>query len=94
VARFQSTLTDVVSDERYPADFDQRHTVNIYSGYRWSGRTSVSARFRYGSNSPFTDRKRRLTLFLEVINVLNRDDFAAQKARPLHHPDHARTTGW
>ena len=50
----KSTLTDTVANEIYAADFDQRHTVNIYSGYRWSGRTSVSARFRYGSNVPFT----------------------------------------
>jgi hypothetical protein len=100
--------------ETYPADFDQRHTVNIYSAYRWSGRTSLSARFRFGSNFPingyfeprgeqwtvssgrnqarlpeyarldlradraFTYGKRRLTLFIEVINVLNRDNFRAQ----------------
>ncbi len=38
--------------ERYYADFDQRHTVNTYVGYRWSGRTSLSARWRYGSNFP------------------------------------------
>jgi hypothetical protein len=110
-----SQVTDTVNPETYPADYDQRHTVNIYSGYRWSGRTSVSGRFRYGSNFPlngyfeprsddlwmlsternqsrlapyarldlradrtFTYRKRRLTLFLEVINVLNRDNFRAQ----------------
>lgn len=111
----KSTLTDTVSNESYPADYDQTHTVNIYSGYRWSARTSVSARFRYGSNFPFTAyvqprgddlwvlssdrnqarlpdyarldlradraftyRKRRLTLFLEVINVLNHDNYRAQ----------------
>jgi hypothetical protein len=38
--------------ERFPADYDQRHTMNTYLAYRWSGRTSVSARFRYGSNFP------------------------------------------
>jgi outer membrane receptor for ferrienterochelin and colicin len=111
----KSTLTDTVTGETYPADYDQTHTVNIYSGYRWSARTSVSARFRYGSNFPFTAyveprgddvwvlssernqarlpdyarldlradraftyRKRRLTLFLEVINVLNHDNYRAQ----------------
>jgi hypothetical protein len=111
----KSTLTDTVLSETYPADYDQRHTVNIYSGYRWSDRTSVSARFRYGSNFPltayleprssdvwtlsternrarlpeyvrldvradraFTYRKSRLTLFLEVVNVLNHDNFRAQ----------------
>lgn len=108
-------LTSVVPPERYAADYDQRHTINIYSAYRWSGRTSVSARFRYGSNFPtngyfeprgtdiwtlserrnltrlpeyarldmradraFTYRRRRLTLFVEVINVLDRDNFRAQ----------------
>lgn len=38
--------------ESFPADFDQRHTVNAYVGYRWSGRTSLSARYRFGSNFP------------------------------------------
>jgi hypothetical protein len=97
--------------ESFPADFDQRHTVNAYVAYRWSGRTSLSARMRYGSNFPmvgyiaqdaagyllssqrnglrlpaysrldlhadrtFTYRKSRLTLFLEVVNVMNRDNY-------------------
>ncbi len=38
--------------ERFYADWDQRHTVNAYVAYRWSGRTSLSARWRYGSNFP------------------------------------------
>jgi hypothetical protein len=38
--------------ESFPSDFDQRHTVNAYVAYRWSGRTSLSARMRYGSNFP------------------------------------------
>jgi outer membrane receptor for ferrienterochelin and colicin len=97
--------------ESFPADFDQRHTVNAYVAYRWSGRMSLSARYRYGSNFPivgyvgqdaqgyvlstqrngvrmpaysrldlradrtFTYRKSRLTLFLEVINATNRENF-------------------
>ena len=96
-----------------PADFDQRHTVNAYVGYRWGGRTTLSARMRYGSNFPivgyvgedsagyvltterngvrlpeyarldlradraFTYRKSRLTLFMEVVNVTNRDNYRA-----------------
>ena len=107
----------IVGPETYATDYDQRHTLNVYSGYRWSGRTSLSARFRYGSNFPvpgyfepgsgdiyaigtqkntvrladyarldlradrtFTYRKRRLTLFVEVINVMNRDNMRAQGA--------------
>lgn len=40
--------------ETFFADFDQRHTGNAYVAYRWSGRTSLSARLRYGSNFPIT----------------------------------------
>ena len=97
--------------ERFFADYDQRHTVNTYVAYRWSGRSSISARWRYGSNFPirgyidatdagftlsaqrngirlpaysrldvradrtFTYRKSRLTLFMELINAMNRDNF-------------------
>lgn len=97
--------------ESFPSDFDQRHTVNAYVAYRWSGRTSLSARMRYGSNFPivgyvgqdangyflgterngirlpayarldlhadrtFTYRKSRLTLFVEVVNAMNRDNY-------------------
>ena len=97
--------------ESFPSDYDQRHTVNAYVAYRWSGRTSLSARMRYGSNFPivgyvaqdangyllsaqrngvrlpaysrldlhadrtFTYRKSRLTLFLEVVNAMNRDNY-------------------
>ena len=85
--------------------------MNAYVAYRWSGRTSLSGRMRYGSNFPiqgyisevpngyllsdqrngtrlpgysrldlradrtFTYRKSRLTLFMEVVNAMNRDNF-------------------
>lgn len=97
--------------EIFPSDFDQRHTANAYVAYRWGGRTSLSARMRYGSNFPiagyigqdangyvlsaqrngirlpaysrldlradraFTYRKSRLTLFMEVVNAMNRDNY-------------------
>jgi hypothetical protein len=106
-----SQLTDQLSGETFAADFDQRHTVNSYIAYRWGGRTSLSARMRYGSNFPiagyigadangyvvseqrnglrmpdyarldlradraFTYRKSRLTLFIEVVNATNRDNY-------------------
>jgi len=99
--------------ESFAADFDQRHTVNAYVAYRWGGRTSLSARMRYGSNFPiqgyiaqdangyllsaqrnglrlppyarldlradrtFTYRRSRLTVFMEVVNAMNRDNFRA-----------------
>ncbi len=85
--------------------------MNAYVAYRWGGRTSLSARMRYGSNFPiagyyaqdsdgyllsaqrnglrlpaysrldlradrtFTYRKSRLTLFIEVVNAMNRDNY-------------------
>jgi hypothetical protein len=97
--------------ETFPSDYDQRHTVNAYVAYRWRGRTSLSARMRYGSNFPiagyigedangyvlsaqrnsarlpaysrldlradrtFTYQKSRLTLFIEVVNATNHDNY-------------------
>jgi hypothetical protein len=44
--------TNTQTGERFWADADQRHTVTLYGNYRLSSRTSVSSRFRYGSNYP------------------------------------------
>jgi hypothetical protein len=44
--------TDLFTGETFVGDFDQRHTFNAYASYRLSDRTSLSGRFRYGSNTP------------------------------------------
>lgn len=44
--------TSNVTGETFWADADQRHTLSLYGNYRLSSRTSVSTRFRYGSNFP------------------------------------------
>ena len=108
--------TDVTTNESYWSDFDQRQTLNAVATFRWSDRSSLSARYRYGSNFPlqgyyeergdihvltsernvgrlpiysrldvradrtFTYRRSRLTVFAEVVNVLNRDNFRTQGA--------------
>ena len=41
-----------VTGEAFAADYDQRHTINMYGVYRFSDRMSFSARFRAGSNFP------------------------------------------
>jgi hypothetical protein len=46
--------TDTRTRETFWGDADQRHTLSLYGGYRLSGRSSVSARYRYGSNYPVT----------------------------------------
>ncbi|HXG88875.1 MAG TPA: carboxypeptidase-like regulatory domain-containing protein [Vicinamibacterales bacterium] len=48
----KSENTDVRTDETYAADWDQRHTLNANVAYRWSEKSSVAARYRYGSNFP------------------------------------------
>jgi hypothetical protein len=103
-------VSDHRTHETYWGDLDQRHTLNLYLFYRISGRTSVSAKLRAGSNVPapgyYTQRgsdyfvsssrnevrmptysrvdvranrtfnwsRKRLTLFGEVMNVLDRDN--------------------
>jgi hypothetical protein len=107
---------DIDRDEEFWGNFDQRHTINVFGQYRWTPRTSVSARFRYGSNYPlvgyYDDRdgalyvgssrnalrvpaysrldiranhsfdfnKSRLTVFAEVINVLNHSNVRQDSA--------------
>ena len=44
--------TDTRTGESFWGDADQRHTLSLYGNYRLSSRTSVSARYRYGSNYP------------------------------------------
>jgi hypothetical protein len=44
--------TDSVTGESFWADADQRHTLSMYANYRLSSRSSVSSRYRYGSNYP------------------------------------------
>jgi hypothetical protein len=102
---------DRVNGESFWGDLDQRHTLNLYAFYRISDRTSVTGKYRFGTNFPvagyysetaggssvlvdernglrlplysrldvranrtFHWSRRRLTLFAEVINLLNRDN--------------------
>lgn len=109
--------TDIARAETYWADFDQRHTLNLFGVYRLSSTTSVGATFRAGSNFPVpgylasragrlvaadtrnrvrlpayrrldvrADRQfqsfgRRLTLFVEALNALNRTNVGAGRGR-------------
>jgi hypothetical protein len=43
---------DTERGERFWSDFDQRHTFNVLAAYRLSGKTSMAATFRSGSNFP------------------------------------------
>jgi hypothetical protein len=45
-------LRDGITQARYPADTEQRHTVSVYSSYRLRPTVNLSARYSYGSNFP------------------------------------------
>ena len=44
--------THTATGEGFWGDADQRHTLSLYGNYRLSSRSSVSVRYRYGSNYP------------------------------------------
>jgi hypothetical protein len=44
--------TTAAGDEAFWADFDQRHSLSLFGRYALSNRTSLGAKFRYGSNYP------------------------------------------
>jgi hypothetical protein len=103
-----TTERDRVTGETFRADFDQRHTVNVYAYARLTRRLGVAAKMRGGSGTPligyfeqrgsnvfvsanrnalelpryaridlranrvFDLKQRRITLFAEILNVLNR----------------------
>jgi hypothetical protein len=48
----RTAMRDGVSLERFPSDWDQRHTVNVYGGYRLRPTVNLSARWSYGSGFP------------------------------------------
>ena len=45
-------MRDSVSLQRFPSDWDQRHTVNVYGGYRLRPTVNLSLRWSYGSGFP------------------------------------------
>jgi hypothetical protein len=48
----RTRYTDRVTGDTFDGDFDQRHTLSVFGRYRVSDRTSVNARWRFGSNRP------------------------------------------
>jgi hypothetical protein len=48
----KTRLRDTQSGLSFPSDFDQRHTVNVYSSYRLTETFNLSGQWRYGSGMP------------------------------------------
>jgi hypothetical protein len=106
----RARVRDRATGERFDADFDQRHTLNVVLTERLSYRSAIGMKLRVGSNTPligyfesspdglrlsslrnrvrlptyarldaratrtFTFSRRRLTLFVEVMNVLDHEN--------------------
>jgi hypothetical protein len=43
---------NTVTAESFWADYDQRHAVSLFAHYRLSNRSTIGAKFRYGTNYP------------------------------------------
>ena len=84
---------DRVTGERFWGDYDQRHTLNAFGTFRVSDRTSLSAQFRAGSNTPavgyFTERAGQYFMTDERntlrIPQYSRLDIRANRVFPRRH---------
>lgn len=45
-------MRDGVTGQRFPSDYDQRHTVSVYGGYRLRSTVNLSVHASYGSGMP------------------------------------------
>jgi hypothetical protein len=45
-------MRDGVTHQAFPSDYDQRHTINIYAGWRLRPSVNLSMRWSYGSGFP------------------------------------------
>jgi hypothetical protein len=48
----RTEMHEGVTGETFPSDFDQRHSVNVYGGYRLRPSVNLSMRWTYGSGFP------------------------------------------
>ena len=48
----RTMMRDSISAARFPSDWDQRHTINLYGGYRLRPSVNLSGRVSWGSGFP------------------------------------------
>jgi hypothetical protein len=48
----RTNMRDGISGARFPSDWDQRHTINVYGGYRLRPSVNLSGRTTWGSGFP------------------------------------------
>jgi hypothetical protein len=55
----RTMYTDGISLQRFPSDYDRRHTVSVYGGYRPRPTVNLSMHVSYGSGTPIPGYLRR-----------------------------------
>ena len=81
-------MREGVTHETFPSDLDQRHTVNVYGGYRLRPSMNLSLRCSYGSGFPIPGYllQKGTLYYLSVsrdqlrLNPYTRVDFRVNKA--------------
>jgi len=81
-------MREGVTHETFPADLDQRHTVNVYGGYRLRPSVNLSLRWSYGSGFPIPGYllQKGTLYYLSVsrnqvrLSPYSRTDFRVNKA--------------
>lgn len=84
----RTAMHNGVTNERFPSDYDQRHTVNVYGGYRLRPSMNLSLHWSYGSGFPIPGYLREVgsTYYLWVsrdqlrLPAFSRADFRVNKA--------------
>ncbi|MEO8594243.1 MAG: TonB-dependent receptor [Candidatus Solibacter sp.] len=64
-------MRDGITRDRFPSDYDQRHTVNIYGGYRLKPTVNLSAKISYGSAFPIPGYLQQVGTLYYLTSVRN-----------------------
>jgi outer membrane receptor for ferrienterochelin and colicin len=80
----RTAMREGVTRDRFPSDWDQRHTVNLYGGYRIRPSVNLSGRWSYGSGFPIPGYLRQSgnTYFLSTVrNQTRMPDYSRTDVR-------------
>jgi TonB dependent receptor/Carboxypeptidase regulatory-like domain/TonB-dependent Receptor Plug Domain len=64
-------MRDGVTSNRFPSDYDQRHTLNLYGGYRLKPTVNLSAKVSYGSGFPIPGYLQQVGTLYYLSSVRN-----------------------
>uniref|UniRef100_Q01NY6 TonB-dependent receptor n=1 Tax=Solibacter usitatus (strain Ellin6076) TaxID=234267 RepID=Q01NY6_SOLUE len=67
----RTAMRDGITTNRFPSDYDQRHTVNVYGGYRIKPTINLSVKSSYGSGFPIPGYLQQIGALYYLTNVRN-----------------------